>query len=131
VDVGVAFNPGTNVVGYREQAVIGIAPVVPTDPPALHATSQAANIPTVPNNSQQTQDAPRGISRAVISDPQTNTLVFQSLDAYTGDVIEQVPAPAQLRQLAYEGAQAMQALIQGKDSNAAMLAAMQKIDTTA
>jgi hypothetical protein len=131
VDVGVAFNPGTNVVGYHEQPVIGAAPVVPTDAPALHATSQAANIPAAPNDSQQTQDAPRGISRAVIIDPQTNTLVFQSLDAYTGDVIEQVPAPALLRQLAYEGAQAMQALIQGKDPNAAMLAAMQKIDTTA
>jgi hypothetical protein len=131
VDVGVAFNLGTNVVGHREQPVIGAVPVVPTDPPALHATSQAANIPAAPNDSQQTQDAPRGISRAVIIDSQTNTLVFQSLDAYTGDVIEQAPAPAQLRQLAYEGAQAMQALIQGKDPNAAMLAAMQKIDTTA
>ena len=127
MDVGVAFNPGTNVVGYRDQSVIGAAPVVPTDPPAVQATSPAVNNPAAPNNSQQTQ----GISRAVIIDPQTNKLVFESLDAYTGDVIEQVPAPALLRQLAYEGAEAMQALINGKDPNAAMLAAMQKIDTTA
>jgi hypothetical protein len=118
------------VVGYRVQQGIAAAPVVPTDLPAAQATSLAVNIPAAPNDSQQMQDAPQGISRAVIIDPQTNTLVFQSLDAYTGDVIEQVPAPALLRQLAYEGAQAMQALIQGKDPNSAMLAAMQKIDTT-
>jgi hypothetical protein len=131
VDVGAAFNPGASVVGYREQPGIGAAPVVRTDLPALHATSPAVNIPAAPNGSQHSQDAPRGISRAVIIDPQTNTLVFQSLDASTGDIIEQVPAPALLRQLAYAGAQATQALIQGKDPNAAMLAAMQKIDTTA
>ena len=126
MDVGVALNPGTSVVGFREQPGIAAGPVVPTDLPALQATSPAVNIPAAPNDSRQTQDAPRGISRAVIIDPQTNTLVFQSLDAYTGDVIEQVPAPALLRQLAYEGAQAMRALIQGKYLNAAM----QKIDTT-
>jgi hypothetical protein len=118
------------VVGYHEQPSIGAAPVVPTDFPASRATSPAVNIPAAPNGSQQTQDAHRGISRVVIIDPQTNMLVFQSLDAYTRDVIEQVPAPALLRQLAYEGAQAMQALIQGKDPNAATLGAMQKIDTT-
>jgi hypothetical protein len=127
VDVGVALNPGTSVVGYREQPGIVAAAVVPTDLPAFQPTSPAGNIPAAPNESQQTQDAPRGISRAVTIDPQTKTLVFQSLDACTGDVIEQVPAPALLRQLAYEGAQAVQALIQGKDPNAAM----QKIDTTA
>jgi hypothetical protein len=130
VDIGAAFNPGTNVVGYREQPGIGAGPVVRTDLPALNATSPAVNIPAAPNDSQHSQDAPRGISRAVIIDPQTNTLVFQSLDASTGDIIEQVPAPALLRQLAYAGAQATQALIQGKDPNAAMLAAMQKIDIT-
>ena len=130
MDVGAVLNPGTSVVGYREQSGIAAAPVVPTDLPAFQPTSPAVNIPTAPNDSQQTQNASRGISRAVIIDPQTNTVVFQSLEAYTGDVIEQVPAPALLRQLAYEGAQALQALIQGKDPNAAMLAAMQKIDTT-
>ena len=130
MDVGVALNPGASVIGYREQPGIGAAPVVRTDLSALNATSPAVNIPAAPNDSQHSQDAPRGISRAVIIDPQTNTLVFQSLDASTGDIIEQVPAPALLRQLAYAGAQATQALIQGKDPNAAMLAAMQKIDIT-
>jgi hypothetical protein len=119
VDIGVALNPGASVVGYSELPGIAAAPV-------LHATSPAVNIPATPNDSQQTQVALRGVSRAVIIDPQTNTVVFQTLNAHTGDVIEQVPAPALLRQLAYEDAQAMQALIQGKDPNAAML----KIDTT-
>ena len=130
MDAGVALNPGTGVVGYRGQAGIASAPVAPTGLPAPQATSPAVNIPAAPNDSQHLQDAPRGISRAVIIDPQTNTLVFQSLNASTGDIIEQVPAPALLRQLAYAGAQATQALIQGKDPNAAMLAAMQKIDIT-
>jgi hypothetical protein len=126
VYVGEALNPGVNVVGYHEQPGIGAAPAVPTDPPALKATSPAANIPVALNDSQQTQDVSRGISRAVIIDPQTNILVFQSLDARTGDVIEQVPAPALLRRLAYEGVQALHAVIQGEDPNAAI----QKIDIT-
>jgi hypothetical protein len=102
---------------------------VPADPPALQATSPALNIPAAPNDLQQTQDAPRGISRPVI-DPQTYTAVIQPPDSYTGGVIvQEVPALALLRQLVYEDAQARQALIQGKDPNAAMLAAIQKIDT--
>ena len=130
MDVGSALNPGASAVGYREQPGIGAARVVRTDLPAHNATSPAVNIPAAPNDPQQTQDAPRGISRAVIIDTQTNTLVFQTLDSSTGDIIEQVPTPALLRQLAYDGAQATQALIQGKDPNAAMLAAMKKIDIT-
>jgi hypothetical protein len=114
------------VVGYHEQPGIDAAPSVPTDLPALQATSPVANVPVALNDSQQTQDVSRGISRAVIIDPQTNILVFQSLDARTGDVIEQVPAPALLRRLAYEGVQVLQAVIQGEDPNAAI----QKIDIT-
>jgi hypothetical protein len=67
----------------------------------------------------------------VIIDPQTNAVVFRSLDAYTGAVIDQVPAQAMLRRRAYEGAQAVQALIQGKNPAAALLAAAQEVDTTA
>jgi hypothetical protein len=126
VYVGVALNLGTNIVGYHEQPGMGAGPAEPTDLPALPATSPAANVPVALNDSQQTQDISRGISRAVIFDPLTNILVFQSLDAHTGDVIEQAPAPALLRQLAYEGAEALQAVIQGKDPNAAM----QGIDLT-
>jgi hypothetical protein len=118
----VTFNPGTSAVGFREQPGIAVAPVVPTDLPAPLATSSAVNVPLSPNDSQQTQDG----TRAVIIDPRTNTLVYQTLAAYTGYVIEQVPAPAVLRHLAYDRAQAIQALIQGKDPNTAM----QKIDTT-
>ncbi len=130
MDAGVALNPVTSVVGYREQPAIVAAPAVPTDLPATQATSPAVNIPAAPNDSQQPDNGTRGTSRVVIIDPQTNTVVFRSLDAYTGGVIEQVPAQALLRQLAYEGAQGVQALIEGKNPTAAMLAAMQKVDTT-
>jgi hypothetical protein len=122
----VALNPVTSLGGYRERASIAAAPAVPTDLPTPQATSPAVNVSAAPNNSRQT---PNG-TRAVIIDPQTDTVVYQSLDAYTGDVIEQVPAPALLRQLAYEAGQAVQALIQGKNPTTAMLAAMQKVDTT-
>jgi hypothetical protein len=121
VDVGAAFNSGTSVVGYREQPGIAAAPVVPTDLPAPQPPSPAVNVPAPPSDSRPTQGAP-----AVFIDAQTNTIVYQVLDANTGDVIEQEPAPALLRQLAYDRAQAVQALIQGKDPNAAT----QKIDTT-
>ena len=121
-----ALNPVTSVGGYREQPSIAAAPGAPTDLPARQATSPAVNVSAAPNDSQQT---PNG-TRAVIIDPQTDTVVYQSLDAYTGDIIEQVPAPALLRQLAYEAAQAVQALVQGKNPTTAMLAAMQKVDTT-
>ena len=125
-----ALNPVTSVGGYREQPNNAAAPAVPTDLPAPQATSPAVNVSTAPSDSPQTPNGTQGTSRAVIIDPQTDTVVYQSLDAYTGDVIEQVPAPALLRQLAYEAAQAVQALIQGKNPTTAMLAAMQKVDTT-
>jgi hypothetical protein len=122
VDAGAASFPGPSAVGFREQPGIAAAPVVPTDPPAPQAPSPAVNVPAPPSDSRPTQ----GGTPAVIIDPQTNTIVYQVLDANTGDVIEQVPAPALLRQLAYGRAQAVQALIQGKNPNTAM----QKIDTT-
>lgn len=131
MDAGVALNPVTSVAGYREQLHIAVAPAGPTDLPAtLQAASPAMNIPAAPNNPHQTANGAHGTSRVVITDPQTNTVVFRSLDAYTGGVIEQVPAQALLRQLAYEGVQGVQALIEGKNPTAAMLAAMQKVDTT-
>jgi hypothetical protein len=110
------------VVSFRAQPSNVAAPAVPTDLPAPQAPSPAVNVPAPPGGSQPAQ----GGTPAVIIDPQTNTIVYQVLDANTGDVIEQVPAPALLRQLAYDRAQAVQALIQGKNPNAAT----EKIDTT-
>jgi hypothetical protein len=122
VDVGAASFPGSIAAGFREQPGIASAPIVPTDLPAPQPPSPAVNVPAPPSDSRPTQ----GGTPAVFIDPQTNTIVYQVLDANTGDVIEQEPAPALLRQLAYDRAQAIQALIQGKDPNAAT----QKIDTT-
>jgi hypothetical protein len=122
VDVGVAFNLGTSVVGYREQPGIAAAPVVPSDLPAPQPPSPAVNVSAPPSDSPPTEDG----TPAVFIDPQTNTIVYQVLDTNTGDVIEQVPAPPLLRQLAYDRAQAVQALIDGNNLNTAM----QKIDTT-
>jgi hypothetical protein len=130
VGAGVALNSVTRVAGCREQLVVGAAPAVPTDLPAAQASSPAVNTPAAPKDAHQTDNVTQGTSRVVIIDPQTDTIVFRSLDAYTGGVIEQVPAQALLRQLAYEGAQGVQALIEGKNLTAAMLAAMQKVDTT-
>ena len=130
MDVGVALNPVTSGVDYREQPAIAAAPTVRTGLLAIQATSATVNSPAAPSDLQQADNGTPGTSRVVIIDPQTNTVVFRSLDAYTGGVIEQVPAQALLRQLAYEGAQGVQALIEGKNPTAAMLAAMQRVDTT-
>lgn len=130
MNAGVALNTVTSVVGYRVQLVVAAAPAVPTDLPATQAPSPAGNIPPARNDSQQRDGGTRGTSRVVIIDPQTSTIVFRSFDAYTGSLIEQMPAQALLRHMAYEGAQEVQALIEGKNPTAAMLAVMQKVDTT-
>jgi hypothetical protein len=131
VDAGIALNPVTSVASYRASSAISVVPAGPTDlPAAIKAASPAANIPDAPNDLHHTANGAKGPSRVVIIDPQTDTVVFRSLDAYTGGVIEQMPAQALLRQLAYEGAQGVQALIEGKNPTVAMLAAVQKVDTT-
>jgi flagellar protein FlaG len=106
------------------------APAAPTDLPAAQAISPAVSIPAARNDSRKKENAAPSTSRVVIIDPQTNTVVFRSLDVDTGRVVDQVPAQALLRQRAYVGAQGVQALIAGKNPTAAMLAAMQNVDTT-
>ena len=64
-------------------------------------------------------------------DPKTDTVVFRSLDANTGRIIDQVPAQALLRQRAYEDAQSVQALIKGKSVSTSELAVAADVDTTA
>jgi hypothetical protein len=132
VIVGAAINPVTSVVDFRAQpGVASTTPPVPTDLPADQAVNSAANIPPARNDARKTDKTPPGNSRSVIIDTQTNSVVFRSLDAHTGAVIDQVPARALLRQRAYVDAQAVQALIQGKDLTTAALAAAQEIDATA
>lgn len=115
MDVGAVPNLGARADAYRRQA--DAAPAAPAKPP------------TAPNDPWQTQAAPRVVSRVVI-DPQTQIAITQPSDSYVGGIVaEQAPALALLRQIAYEDAQMRQALIQGKDPNAALLAAVQKIDT--
>ena len=66
----------------------------------------------------------------MVVDPQTDALVFRSLDPGSGIVIAQVPSQALLRQRVYVEAQTVQALIAGKDP-AAVAASAQDVDTTA
>jgi hypothetical protein len=132
VIAGVAVNPVTSVVDYRAHPGSGTTtPAVPTDLPAAQAINPAPTIPAARNDARKQEKATSGTSRDAIIDPRTNAVVFRSLDADTGAVIEQVPAKALLRQRAYTNAQAVQALIKGKDIAAAVLAAAQDVDTTA
>ena len=124
---GVALSPVTSVVGYHAQPDLGPAPAVATELPAPQAVSSAANIPAVRND----QRKPEKASRVVIIDPRTDAVVFRSVDAYTGSVIDQVPAQALLRRRAYEVSQAVQALIKGENPIVAAFAAPQNIDTSA
>jgi hypothetical protein len=112
----------TSVIDYRAQpALAATAAPVSTDLPAAQAANPAANIPAV-HNDPRTEAATTSTSRDAIIDPQTNAVVFRHLDAYTGAVIEQVPAQALLRQRAYVDAQAVQALIAGKNPTSAAVA---------
>jgi hypothetical protein len=128
VDVRAVLNPSASADAFRRQA--DVAPIVRADPPALRASGPVTSNRAAPSDPQQTQAAPR-VPRAVI-DPQTHTAIIQQPDTYLGGVdVEQAPALALLRQIAYEDAQMRQALIQGTDVNAALVAAVQKIDTPA
>jgi hypothetical protein len=102
--------------------------MVPADPAASQPAGPPERSAATPNDPQQTQ-AYGAVPRAVI-DPQTHTAIIQPPDTYLGGVVvEQAPALALLRQIAYQDAQMRQALIQGKDPNAAIVAAVRKIDT--
>ena len=126
---GAVPNPVTSVLDHHKQPTLAAtAPAVPTELPAAQAINPAANIPAVRNDSRKPEKSTP--SRVVLIDPQTNAMVFRSLDATTGSVIDQVPAQAALRQRAYVDAQAVQALIKGRDVTTAVIAAEQNVDTT-
>jgi hypothetical protein len=129
VGAEVAPSPVTSVVGYREPATVAVAPATGTDVQAAESTNQAAKIPAVHGDPQKTGSGTVGTSRVII-DPQTNAVVYQSLDASTGAIVEQVPSQALLRQRVYADAQATQALIKGKNFDQAAVAAAQEVDTT-
>ena len=128
---GAAVSPVTGVIDYHKQpAAAASAPAVPTVLPVAQAIGPTVNIPAPRNDARRTEKSGPDTSQVVIIDPRTNTLVFRSLDPSTGAIIEQVPAQALLRRRAYESAQAVQALIKGKDPAAAEIEAEQNIDTT-
>ena len=125
----VALSPVTSMVGYREPATVAVAPAVATDVPAAESTGQAAKIPAAHSDPQKADAGTVGTSRVII-DPQTRAVVYQSIDASTGAIVEQVPSQALLRQRVYADAQATQALIKGKSFDQAAVAAAQEVDTT-
>jgi hypothetical protein len=127
----VISNPVASVVDYHKQPALAAAgAAVPTELPPAQAIAQAPTIPAARNDVRKTERSAPGASRVVIVDPQTDALVFRSLDANTGSVISQVPTQALLRQRAYVHAQTVQALIKGKDLSTVVLAAEQNVDTT-
>jgi hypothetical protein len=89
---------------------------------------EPAKIPPA-HDPQKTDAATAGTSRVII-DPQTNAVVYQSLDASTGAIVEQVPSQSLLRQRVHADAQAVQALIKCKSFSEAVVAAAQEVDTT-
>jgi hypothetical protein len=131
----VVVNPVTSVADFRAQPTsAATATAAPTVLPPAQAVIPTADIPPARTDVRKPDESTPASSRAVVVDPQTNTLVFQSLDPSSGIVIEQVPSAAMLRQRAYVDAQTVHALITGKDPAAAAAAAAstaQDVDTTA
>jgi hypothetical protein len=124
VDAVLALNPVARVVEHPERAAVAAAAAAPTDL-AVTATSPAASASAARSDSRKTGQVTPGTSRTIL-DPQTNAVVFQSLNASTGIVIDQEPSQTLLQQRAY----VLQALINGKDYSAALVAAAQGVDTT-
>ena len=131
---GLAVSPVSSAVDSRAPTTVGVpAPATPTELPPVQAINPAPNVSPTRNDSRRAAaPAPSaGTSRDTIIDPRTDAVVFRSLDAHTGAVIDQIPSRALLRQRAYVDAQTVQALISGKHVNTAALAAAPDIDTTA
>jgi hypothetical protein len=124
VDAVLALNPVARVVEHPERAAVAAAAAAPTNL-AVTATSPAASASAARSDSRKTDKGNPDSSRTIF-DPQTSAVVFQSLNASTGVVIDQVPSQTLLRQRAY----VLQALINGKDFSAALVAAAQGVDTT-
>jgi hypothetical protein len=132
VIAGLAVNPVSSAADSRAPTTVGVpAPAAPTELPPAQAISPAPNISPIRNDSRRAAAPSPGTSRDTIIDPRTDAVVFRSLDAQTGAVIDQIPSRALLRQRAYGHAQTVQALISGKDVNTASLTAAPDIDTTA
>jgi hypothetical protein len=134
VITAVAVNPVSSAIDSRALTTVGVsAPAAPTDLPPVQAINPAPNISPIRNDSRRAVAlAPsQGASRDTIIDPRTDAVVFRSLDAHTGAVIDQVPSRALLRQRAYVDAQTVQALLTGKDIASLEVAAAQDVDTTA
>ena len=126
MNIGAVPSPA---VDFRAQPpAVASTPVVPTDLPASQALNAAANIPAARNDQRKPDKAAAATGREII-DPQTSVVVFQSVDAQ-GRIIEQVPTQALLRRRAYEEAQTVQALVEGKDITQAVLGAVENVDTT-
>jgi len=114
----------TRVVDYPGRVAVAAAAATPIDRP-LTTTSPAATVTAARADSRKVDQGTPGSSR-IIFDPQTSAVVYQSLNPSSGIVIDQVPSQTLLRQRAY----VLQALINGKDFSAALVAAAQGIDTT-
>ena len=128
MNIAALSNPPPSAVDFRAQPpAVATTPVVPTELPASQALNAAANIPPA-RNDQRKPDRATATSREII-DPQTSAIVYQSVDAQ-GHVVEQLPTQALLRRRAYEEAQTVQALVQGKDVAQAVLGAIENVDTT-
>jgi hypothetical protein len=124
VDAVLAISPVARVVDFPERAAVAAAATAPIDP-TVPATSPAASVAAARSSSPKTDQVTSSSSRTIF-DPQTSAVVFQSLSASTGIVISQVPSQTLLRERAY----VLQALINGKDFSAALVAAAQGVDTT-
>jgi len=131
MDAGLALKSVSSVVSYHAQPAMAAAPAAPTELSAAQAVSPAANIPAPRNDPRLTESSNTGTSRDAIIDPQTREIVFRVLDARTRQVLQQVPDQALLRSRAYARAQAAQAVSEGGDPVAAMLAATQRVNATA
>jgi hypothetical protein len=130
----VAVNPVSSAADNRAPTTVGVpAAAAPTELPPVQAINPAPNVSPIRNDSRRAA-APalsQGAARDTIIDPRTDAVVFRSLDAHTGAVIDQVPSRALLRQRAYVDAQTVQALLTGKDIATIEVAAAQDVDTTA
>lgn len=128
MNIGAVANPAVGAVDFRAQPLAATTtPVVPTELPTSQALNAAANIPAA-RNDQRKPDKSTATAREIV-DPQTNVIVYQSIDAQ-GHVVEQVPTQALLRRRAYEEAQTAQALVKGTDIAKAELGAVENVDTT-
>jgi hypothetical protein len=113
MDTGIAVQPATAGLAPPElarQAVVAVQSAAATDLPQAKAVNPLPQAAPTHNQTPLINPGTADIAHNFVVDPQTQNVVYRVMDMLTRQVLFQVPDAALLRRIAYERAQAANAL---------------------